>query len=100
MIYEAIEKSLNFIEFYGQLAGSRIQSSMSDEGKKVDPRGLTATNQIADSYKTWNLQDVQDESLQAQKGCKITYWKFGKVVRHVDMNHMLRSLMAPKGAGG
>ena len=34
-----------------QLAGSRIQSSMSGEGKKVDPRGHTATNQIADSYK-------------------------------------------------
>ena len=75
MIYEAIENSLNFIEFYGQLAGSRIQRSMSGGGKKVDPRGHTATNQIADSYKTWNLQDVQDESLQAQKGCKITYWK-------------------------
>ena len=75
MIYEAIENSLNLIEFYGQLAGSRIQSSMSGEGKKFIRGGIQLTSTVADSYKTWNLQDVQDESLQAQKGCKITYWK-------------------------
>ena len=49
--------------------------------KTLIPGGIQLTTTVAGSYKTWNLQDVQDESLQAQKGCKITYWKFGKVVR-------------------